>query len=426
MIKNGKLTIYKKTQSQWLVWLLFLLPFICPGLIELLKLPLAVRYSMDICWCSLLVYLMLNRSRLRRIPVMVGWIGAFAAYAIIGGLFQLQSPFYLLWGIRNNFRFYVFFAAVVCFLKNDEKERYMECLDVLFWINAGISVVQYFVLDHNGDNLGGLFGVLAGANGYTNIFLVIYLAKTLLWHFNNREKMLSAYSKIGICLVIAALAELKFFFVEAAVIIAMTVVFARISFRKIIMAVFVVVALLVGANFLGKLFPEFMDFFEWENLKGLITVKTYATANDLGRFTAIPTISGTIMDSSWQRAFGFGLGNCDYAAYSFLQTPFYLQYEYLHYMWFSTAFVFLEMGWVGLIFFFGFFGVVYLRTNKLRKQGGENEVYCQLAMVTAVVCVMIGIYNSSLRSESGYLAYFIMALPFVRSPIINQQDENDE
>ena len=35
--------------------------------------------------------------------------------------------------------------------------------------------------------------------------------------------------------------------------------------------------------------------------------------------------------------------------------------------------------------------------------------------IFAICCILIAIYNSSLRMEAGYMAYFVLALPFVES-----------
>ncbi len=67
-----------------------------------------------------------------------------------------------------------------------------------------------------------------------------------------------------------------------------------------------------------------------------------------------------------------------------------------------------------MFFFFGFFILVFLKVSNLRKQHNENLIYCNLSIVVSILCILIAIYNSSLRTEAGYMAYFVMALPFVK------------
>ncbi len=411
----NRIKIPRRTQSQWLIWCLFFLPSICPFFTLILKFPTMIRYSMDICWGLLLVLIALNYKKTRRINSLCGLAALFFCYAVLVYLPQFQSALFLLWGVRNNFRFYVFFIGVACFLREKDKSAYIRYIDVLFWLNAAASVVQFFLMGYRRDNLGGLFGTEGGTNGYTNILLVVYLSKTVIWYLNGSERAVSSFTKILICMMIAAFAELKFYYVEAVVIILLAVLITRSSARKISLVLFSAIAVLCGLTALLVCFPDMEWFLQLASWLDVVTSdRGYSSVGDLNRVTAIPIISETIFQSIWQRIFGLGLGNCETATYSFLATPFYRKYENLHYYWFSSAFIFVEMGWVGLVFFFGFFCLAFWKANKLRRQGGENQPYCQLGMLTAAMCVLIGMYNVSLRTEAGYMAYFVMALPFVR------------
>ena len=49
-------------------------------------------------------------------------------------------------------------------------------------------------------------------------------------------------------------------------------------------------------------------------------------------------------------------------------------------------------------------------------------MFCEIAALCAVVAVMNGIYNISLRIESEYMMYFILAIPWCaskKSSIVN-------
>ncbi len=403
-----------RPQGQALIWCILLLPFLCPFLMEVLGFPSLVRYLMDLCWVGGAGFALMQVRRLRGAVPFCCWIGVFLAYVLIAYCFLFQSPFYFLWGLRNNFRFYLFFLTVICLVRKKDRGDFLRCLDMLFWVNFLITLVQFFLLDYEGDFLGGIFGVQKGVNGYTNIFLVICLTRSVLWFFNGQENMLLCFLKVGACILIAALTELKFFFVETAVILVLCAMITKFSWKKLALMGFSAVVLVAGAVLLLRYFPEFTWFFRLDTLlEAAISEKGYTLTGDLNRLNAIGRISRELMDSPWDQIFGFGLGNCDTASFGFLQTPFSVQYEHLHYSWLSTAFWFLETGWIGLVLFFGFFGLVFWKANKLRSQGGENQPYCQLAMVMAVICCLVGVYNASLRTEAGYMAYLIMAFPFV-------------
>ena len=109
-----------------------------------------------------------------------------------------------------------------------------------------------------------------------------------------------------------------------------------------------------------------------------------------------------------------GLGNCDTSSFAIVNTPFFEQWGHMHYTWMSYAIMYLECGWVGLIFYFGFFVLVYLQIQKIEKRSeGIARTYCRISKIMAILCPLIAVYNSSLRAESAYMAYFVLAIPFV-------------
>ena len=45
-----------------------------------------------------------------------------------------------------------------------------------------------------------------------------------------------------------------------------------------------------------------------------------------------------------------------------------------------------------------------------------------MGMIMSIVCFILTFYNSSLRMETGYIAFFVLALPFVDSKINEPQE----
>ena len=161
-------------------------------------------------------------------------------------------------------------------------------------------------------------------------------------------------------------------------------------------------------------FPNILNHLSIQSLLETATSdKGYTGDGDLNRLTTIPIISNSFLTTTMEKLFGLGLGNCDTSTFSFLQTPFHLSYSYLNYTWFSTAFVFLELGYTGLLFFFGFFALIFFLSRKVARTSGPDKIYCHIASILAICCVLIAIYNASLRTEASYMAYFVLALPFV-------------
>ena len=143
--------------------------------------------------------------------------------------------------------------------------------------------------------------------------------------------------------------------------------------------------------------------------------KGYTFTNDINRLSAL-TISWNKFLNTWpQKLFGLGLGNCDYSSnFDFLTTPFYAENSDLNYTWFSSSFMMLETGMVGLGLYLYFFIRVYWSARIVQKGEQQAPVHCQLARIVALLAPVLIVYNSSLRMECGYMLYFVLAMPFMK------------
>ena len=165
---------------------------------------------------------------------------------------------------------------------------------------------------------------------------------------------------------------------------------------------------------LVAIFPEFQKFFSiGKILETALSTSGYTGKGDLNRLTAIPIIWSQFLEAWPERLFGLGLGNCDTSSFSFLNSSFYEKFGYLRYNWFSSAFMFLETGIFGSAAYLLFFGLIYLCARKREKSGEGMQEVCQLASVLAPACILLIIYNASMRVEEAYMMYFVLALPFI-------------
>ena len=414
---HSRLTIKikKRSATGWFVWILVMMPFLFAFLNELLGVPHAVRYLMDVAWISLLALMLLYRRRLpRSVDSLALWVILFFVYTLLAYVAHYQSGLYYLWGLRNNFRYYGAFFAFVILLKQGDGEDYLKLFDRIFWIHAAISVFQFVFLDLEGDHLGGVFITEAGGNAYTNLFLLIVVTRSVVLYLEKREKLGVCTAKLVTAVVVAAMAELKFFFVELVLVIILASLFARFSWRKLLVIVGGFLVVVLGAFFLTRLFPHFSDFFSYRwFLETALSAKGYTSAGDMNRLTAIPMINELWLKNWGQRLFGLGLGNCDTSGFAFLDTPFFQANGHMHYTWLSYAFWYLECGAIGLAFYWGFFALLYFKIRRIEKSAeGDLVSCCRVARIMAALCVVLSIYNSSLRTEAGYMAYFVLAVPF--------------
>lgn len=410
-----KIKFRRKSQAEWIVLFVLTMPFAFFLLIDLLGLPYSVKYTVDVAWMLLLLYMIKGRVVLPNVqtkgPAMITLL--FFGLSVFVYLFRFQSPFYFLWGLRNNARFFVFFFACVVFVKERSAEHYLRFFDKVFWINIPVILYQYLVMGKVQDTLGGVFGVEKGCNGYLNVFLVIVVTSSILRYMNKKEQPVSCFLKCALSLVIAVFAELKIFVVELALVTLLSALMTRFSMRKVAVMVGAAVGVILTGRLIAARYPAFSD---WFRVSGMLEILSayggYTGSSDMNRLTAIP-VSLSYLPTLGEKLFGLGLGNCDYSSFEFLITPFFAAHEKLHYAWFSSAFLVLEMGLVGFGLYCLFFAWVYFGATAREKSGDANPQICQTARILAIMCLVLVIYNVSLRTEAAYMMYFVLALPFL-------------
>lgn len=411
----AKIVTKKRPLAEWFSIFMFLYPFMLSTILQLLRLPSMMKYLMDAAWCMVLL-LTLSKEKIRLSRKLMPFtcvIGIFLLYTVVVYLFNYQSGIYYLWGFRNNFRYYVAFLAFSMYLQENDAKKLVELTDKLFWLNAVVSLFQFFVMGYRQDYLGGLFGVERGCNGASLLFFILVISKSLLSYMNGQERIMSCFLKSGTAMIIAAMAEIKFFFLIYVIILLLASLLTRFSFRKFWMIFISIFLLSMGSTLLVSIFGAKVRL-SFEFLLELITAKSYASRTDLGRFTVISVLSNRILTTWPMRLFGLGLGNCETSSFAICNTPFFQQYQSLHYTWFTSACLYLETGYLGMAIYLSFFMVSFIQAFRTVKAGTANQLFCQLAMIMAILCMILTFYNSSLRIEAGYIAYFVLALPYVR------------
>jgi len=410
---TGLLHLRDRSAIRWLMLFVSMWTFLVKPFGSLPGVASYAKYIADVV-LVLMLFLLFSRRNLsfRRTAVPALILACiFFAYTLVVYVFRFQSPFYFLWGLRNNFRFYVAFFAFIAFMDETDVADWFKIADVLFWLNIVASIVQFVLLGIKQDDLGGIFGVDGGFNGYTLLLFSIVVGKSLLAAMAGQEKVSVCAWKCIASLVVAAMAELKFYFLLFLLLLGMASVFSGLSWRKLLILTVGVLAVMAGSTLLVIWF-DIKGVWDIQRLITLATKKTYSTGKDLNRLSAVPILANTILSQPVDQMFGLGLGNCDTSAFAICNTPFYQRYSYLHYTWFSAAMLFLETGYVGLVLYGMFFVLVFQHAFRRRKVGG-NVIYCQLAMMMVVVSGILLFYNSSLRTEAAYMIYFVFAAPFI-------------
>lgn len=403
---------------------IFFFPAAQAFLTELLPIPDAIKFLCD--GFLVLLLLKLFSQRFTKIdnysmPFVV-IVDLFFFITLVGYLFNYQSVFYYLWGLRNNIRMFVAFFAFAYLADWEDAKGWIKALDVLFVINFAVVILQYFS-GYGQDNIGGIFGTSKGCNGSLLIFLCIVFAKTILSFMRGEEKMSKCIFVSVASLLVSTLSELKMFFILFILILFMASFMTAHSIKKTLFFAFGAVLVVLFSTLLTVLYKDFTDFLSFDSLIKALTDTGYATDEDIGRFTALPVISQRFLPGFFRKLFGLGLGNCDSSSLSMFNTPFFESHQTVHYSYFSYAFLFLETGFVGLALYASFFVASFFVSRKLKKLEMADEFACQMSIILSVISLILLIYNSSLRMEIGFMLFFVLALPIISA---NEQRESDD
>ena len=413
---NSKLIIKIPSKKKLPIYIQIIFVCFMLWIRDTLGLPSAITYLTDIFTIYMIVFRFfsikkgfLRRDlRSQRTIILCIFISMF-----IGVIINLVKPLLVLWGLRNSFRFFVFFFICVGILTRKDIIKFVKFFKILFLMNTLIISYQFFVQGYRDDFLGGFFGVSAGCNAYVCVMLCVITA--IIFAEFNYSKM-SPIKLVGyciICMYIATLCELKIYFVEFIFIAFIQTLYTRPSKKTVGICVAALVCLLIGFDLISRYNPDILKIFlDNDAMSFYLSGNGYTNSGDLNRLTAIQELYGKFFkDDIVHTLFGFGLGNCEQSSFSFLQSAFYNEYAYLHYRWFSHAWIFLEQGAIGLVLTALFFISIAMSIFKNRKK--RKEVY-DLAVFSFMPTCLIGlIYNCALELEASYLIALICAFPFI-------------
>ena len=393
-------------------------------LIYTLKFPRSILYLGDVLNIISFAYAIKSSAWNGKINInsIFIWMWIFIIISIVSSIGNMVPFVLFLWGIRNNFRYFIFFFSCSKLLKKKDIDILLKLVKMAFWVSIPLCTYQALFVSYGqgtivGDMVGGIFYGFAGVNSPLNVLLIVHVSAILIKYFSNKMSIKNLIIVILAAMYISALAELKVFIIELVIIVVIVMFWRGLSIKTIMISILSTVGLslfismLVYFNGSGK-----SNYEELLSLSGLINYATktqgYDGVGDLNRMTAIPVLYNDFLSKDIFRSlFGIGLGNADYSlGFSFLQSQFYKNYNYIHYHYFTAPWIFLETGILGLISFCMILLSSYFISKKLKK---DEREYIQLSKIIALFMIFLSFYNTSLRGEhSSYLLYMILSIPF--------------
>lgn len=395
-----------------LLYFILFFTIIMETLISEFNFPSFIRYFNDIALIFLLFLMrgkIINSFKKKHAQILLLCILLFFIISLLSSLINFVSFPLVIWGIRNTFRGILYFIATVVFLEKEDIPKLFNKLLFLQVISLLLALYQFFVLNHDMDSVGGIFGYGNGAG--VNVFNSLLIAYYLNAFLYRKEKIFKLVLVLFSSFIIAAISEEKITYLFFVIVFLISILFSKFSVKKVL-AIFICSAgLLFGLNLMKSYYPDMYNVLIEPDMLIEYSQRTYDEGYMIPRIGAFSFISNYFFHSSKDFLLGFGLGNCDTSNYSIFQSTFYNKYGHFNYRWFTHQWLFLEEGYIGFISFLMIFILILYCLFRLRKRFCKNH-YVITSICMTICCIILIWYNSTLKNDMSYLAYFSMAIGF--------------
>jgi hypothetical protein len=382
--------------------------------ISAFQLPTGIIIIFELTVLLFLVYLLPNINNgifVATLSLQMTIIALWLLSSLIGLSVSSEGVFQYVMGLRLYGKYFVVFLIGAFILDQKKILKLLELFRKMVLLNIVLCSFQYFFLGYHGDQCGGIFGTL-NTNSWMNVLLCIVSVYVIALYVHSQIKLRSLILNFLACVYIAALAEIKFFYFELAIILLLVIMFTKPNRKTITAGIVGVILLLVLSQMVEILWSSSSSsIFTWEGIQYYFSDKAYgySSIGDLGRIRGIAQLNKMFFPDS-TNLFGMGIGNCTYG------TLFYNNYSYLHYIWFGYLNIYLEMGWAGLLLYILFFGSIILSSMKTRREDDSddaiNTVIYTIGECMAVIGVILLWYNTTIINYPGYFLFLTLSFPF--------------
>lgn len=383
-------------------------------LISAFQLPTEIIVVFELTVLLFLLYLLPNGIR-GYLPAALSPQMKIVALWLLASLVGLVASSGSVWqyatGLRLYGKYFVVFVIGAFALNRKRVLSLLELFRKMVLLNVALCSFQYFVLGFHGDHCGGIFGTLK-TNSWMNVLLCVVSVYMIAFYVHSQIKLRTLLLHCLACVYVAALAEIKFFYFELAMILLLVIMFTKPNRKTITAGIAGVLMLLVLSQLVEGLWSgSSSSMFTWEGIQGYFAEKAYgySAVGDLGRVGGIAQIDRLFFPDS-PNLFGLGMGSCTYG------TPFYAKHGYLHYTWFSYLNIYLEMGWVGLVLYILFFLSVAFSSLRARREGAAEAPADKAIHVVGECMGVLGIvllwYNTTVINYPGYFLFLALSFPF--------------
>lgn len=399
-----------------LVYFILYFTLIMETLIAELNFPDSIRYLNDIAILMLLFFMKDKYIYiLKKINCSLVYISIliFLIVSIITSIINFVPILLFIWGLRNTFRGIIFFLAIIVYINPEDLTKIFNILFKFQILNLILVLYQFFILNHEMDWVGGIFGYGNGAG--VNIFNALLISYYLNSYLLKKEKLSRLVIVIGTSFIIAAIAEEKATYIFFVVIFIISIVMSKFSIKKVIAIISGILGITGGLALIKYYYPIMYDNLVNFDLMLKYAQTTYEVGYRIPRIGAFSFIGEKFfLNNKLKCLLGLGLGNCETSNFSFLQSDFYRQYGEWNYRWFTHQWVFLEEGYIGIIsLVFIFISIIFCLWKYTRKLKIKEKEFLVTSICMGICCIITIWYNLTIKSDMSYLAYFSIAIGFV-------------
>ena len=380
--------------------------------ISILRFPTALKYLTDGVTIILFFILLLRYSKVFKSRKDINiLIIIFLLFTMIGAIYNVVPIHLFLWGLRNIFRFYIFYLAILAYLRIEDVKKILNIILNAYWVNLIITIIEYFIFNIRGDYLGGIFGTEQGCNGISNLFICAVLALIFSLYINKNIKLSTLIIYSLSFFAIASLAELKVCYFEYIMILALVILFAKPSLKTFILIFVSMFSFIIGIWILSIFFPDSVaQLLDFDTAASYLSEKW---REDIS-FTRTNLISLTVeyfFKTDLAKYFlGYGLGACEVSSY--FTSNFYSLYGDMNYRMYGVSNLLLQTGFIGLGLYMMYY-IIQVCSNykKIVNINVKNRFLPLWIRVLAILSIFLTFYGYATLEDFSYVIFFFFAIP---------------
>lgn len=344
-------------------------------------------------------------------------VTVFAVYCfvlLVSDVLNGVRPALIVWAIRNTFRLFGFFFSCAILLDRSDIDRIFRLLFGLQVVNLAVSLVQFGAMGIRQDDLGGIFGIGEGCNAYSNVFFAMLLVYySFKWLDGEKGGSTRFYFVVISTLVLAALAELKVYFIEFVLLVSFVVVMRASKARAYIAVAVCICALVAGLQVFKAAFPDaYRDLMDFDKMAAYSSEGM--AGYELSRFGAFDQIDRIIFGQDpLKELFGIGFGAAEESSLAIFTSDFSKEWGWLNYRWFTHQMAFIETGYIGFGLFVSLFISYAIWMIRAAKSSLQEKTSIQFSLVMTLLTVINIWYNCATRIESCYFIAFALAVGLI-------------